>query len=117
MVVIQALMSICDLVHDPERGYEALVLKIPDRLADKLLDPLPPIRENAILVLTTLAGLGDGKEAIVRNSDLLENLLLCLGDEQMTVRLKVAACFEMIARSWMSIEVNPELFTHTICDL
>jgi hypothetical protein len=86
-------------------------------LADKLLDPLPPIRENAILVLTTLAGLGDGKEAIVRNSDLLENLLLCLGDEQMTVRLKVAACFEMIARSWMSTEVNRELFIHTICDL
>lgn len=30
-VVIAALQSICDLCHDPERGYEAVNLKIIDR--------------------------------------------------------------------------------------
>lgn len=31
MVVIRALYSLSDLVHDPEKAFEALRLKIPDR--------------------------------------------------------------------------------------
>lgn len=30
-VVLQAVTSISDLVHDPEKGYEAITLRIPDR--------------------------------------------------------------------------------------
>ncbi|KAJ3659140.1 hypothetical protein Zmor_010845 [Zophobas morio] len=107
-VVIQALLSLCDLIHDPERAYEALQLKIPDRLADKLLDPLPPVRESSVLLLSLFARLADGKEAIVKNKEILENLYLTLGDEQISIRLKSAACIELVSRSWMAADVLVE---------
>ncbi|RZB39707.1 rhabdoid tumor deletion region protein 1, partial [Asbolus verrucosus] len=108
LVVIQALTSICDLVHDPEKAYEAINLKIPDRLTDLLVDPLAPIRERAVLALSILAGSGDGKDAIVKNIILVENLKLCLGDTQPSIRLKTAACTEIIARTWMAADVLVE---------
>ncbi|XP_008191792.1 radial spoke head 14 homolog [Tribolium castaneum] len=105
LVVIQALRSISDLVHDPEKAFEAIRLRIPDRLCDKLLDPLPPVRENAALILAILAELADGKDAILRNDSILENLYLCLGDGQMSVRLKIASCFKNIATLWTTADV------------
>lgn len=71
------------------------------RLADKLLDPLPPIRENSVMLLKILAEYGDGREAIVSNNELLDNIILGLGDEQIEVRYQIAGCFEMISRSWI----------------
>lgn len=73
------------------------------RLCDKLLEPLSPIRESAALALSILAELADGKEAIVQNDSIIENLLLCLGDQQTAVRLKAAACFRNVATSWISL--------------
>lgn len=70
-------------------------------MADLLGDPLTPIRERTALALTILAGLGDGKDAIVQNHTILGNLTVGLGDIEPSVRLKIAACLEMLARSWM----------------
>lgn len=103
-VVSQAINSIMDLVHDPERCYEAICLRIPDRLADILVDDDPAFRERVCMALTTIAGLWDGKNAITRNEVLMTNLATLFQDDEGAVRIKAAACIEMVSRSWMNAD-------------
>ncbi|KAL1509629.1 hypothetical protein ABEB36_004338 [Hypothenemus hampei] len=108
-IVIAALTSLSDIVHYPERCYEAIRLKVTDRLVDLLCHELPPIRERAAFTLKVLAGMAMGKEFIVNNEDLLENLLEKVEDEFVEVRIHVAACLEMIARYWKTADVLVEM--------
>ncbi|KAF2905972.1 hypothetical protein ILUMI_00203 [Ignelater luminosus] len=101
-VVLQAITSISDLVHDPEKGYEAITLRIPDRMADLLAHNNPTIRERACMALTTIAGLSDGRDAIVKNHVSLTNIARLVEDAIDAVRIKAAALLEMISRNWMA---------------
>nr|CAI5858041.1 unnamed protein product [Callosobruchus analis] len=104
-VVIAAIESLCDLVHDPERGYEAINLKIVNRLVDLIAHENAAIREKTCRTLTVLAGLAAGKEAIVENPCLLENIAICVEDPYPEVRIHVAAMLEMIATFWRAADV------------
>ncbi|XP_060531807.1 radial spoke head 14 homolog [Cylas formicarius] len=104
-IVVAAITSICDLVHDPERAYEAIKIKVIDRLVDLIRHEDGAIRERATNTLTGLAGLAAGREAIVGNKLLLANLADIVDDENLGVRIHVAACLEMVARFWMTADV------------
>ncbi|XP_018563702.1 radial spoke head 14 homolog [Anoplophora glabripennis] len=104
-VVIAALQSICDLCHDPEKGYEAVNLKIIDKMVGLALHDNPAIRERTANALQILARLADGKEAIVSNQNLLDNLQICVEDVVSQVRIQIAALLEMIARFWKTADV------------
>lgn len=72
-------------------------------MADLLSQPNPSVREVTCLALTTIAGLSDGKTAIVNNSLILNNLIKLLEDTKAAVRIKAAALLEMLAATWMSM--------------
>nr|CAH7722130.1 unnamed protein product [Callosobruchus chinensis] len=103
--VIAAIESLCDLVHDPERGYEAINLRIVNRLMDLVAHENAAIREKTCKTLTVLAGLAAGKEAIVESPFLLENIAICVEDPYPEVRIHVAAMLEMIATFWRAADV------------
>ncbi|KAJ8944777.1 hypothetical protein NQ318_003645 [Aromia moschata] len=52
------------------------------------------------MALEIIARSADGKEAIVTNDALVDNLINCVEDPLPEVRIKVAALLEMIARFW-----------------
>ncbi|XP_030755597.1 radial spoke head 14 homolog [Sitophilus oryzae] len=107
-VILAALTSICDLIHDPERGYEAIHLGIVERLVDHTTHELPTIRERSTHLLKVLAELAEGKEAIVENPHLLANLIDNIDDEFAEVRVQTAACIEMVAAFWKTADVLVE---------
>lgn len=115
-VVLTALTSLCDLCHDPEKGYEAIRLRIIDRLDDITTRPEPEVRERAFLLLKIIAGLGDGKEAIVTNGKVLERLKQGLLDVVELVRVKVTICLEEIASYWKSTQPTPSFHSPEILD-
>lgn len=97
-----ALASLCDLCHDPEKAYEAIRLKIIDRLDDLTIRAETETRELAFLLLKILAGYADGKEAIVGNKSLLGHLKRAMDDLEQVVKIKMAICVEEIASFWKS---------------
>ncbi|KAF5301439.1 hypothetical protein FQA39_LY02168 [Lamprigera yunnana] len=99
-VVMAAVYSLSDIVHDPEKGYEAIRLRIPDRLSDLLIHENFKIREIVCITLTNIAGLSDGKGVIITNKITLKNMKLLMNDECECVRHKNAGLIEMISRSW-----------------
>lgn len=74
-------------------------------MADLLVDDDPTMRERVCMCLITIAGLADGKEAIVRNDLMLQNIKKLLDDEDPAVKTKVAALLEGISRYWMTADV------------
>nr|XP_023011938.1 radial spoke head 14 homolog isoform X1 [Leptinotarsa decemlineata] len=103
-VVIAAIETICDLVHDPERGYEAVNLKIIDRMVNLMSHESEVIRERTSRTLAVLAELAAGREAIVTNKSLLANIAACAEDTWAEIRIQVAALLEMIARFWKAAD-------------
>ncbi|KAF7281804.1 radial spoke head 14 homolog [Rhynchophorus ferrugineus] len=104
-VVTAALVTLCDLTHDPERAYEAINLKIHERIVNLVTHELSEIRERSAHLLTILAGLAAGKEAIVSNQLLLDNLLDNIDNESPEVRIHIASCLETIAQFWRTADV------------
>ncbi|KAJ8931920.1 hypothetical protein NQ314_015118, partial [Rhamnusium bicolor] len=94
--VLAAIESISDLAHDPERGYEAVNLNIVDRMVDLIVHDVPAIRERTAKALEIIARLAEGKEAIVSNKNLLENITICVEDEFREIRIHVAAIFLLL---------------------
>lgn len=103
-VVLQAVTSLSDLLHDPERVYEAVTLKIPNRLADLLTHQMAEIRERVCITLTTLSGIASGREVIVKCNLLLNNLAKLMDDKEETIRFKVAILLETISRTWFAAD-------------
>lgn len=73
------------------------------RMADLLSHQNPSVREVTCLALTTIAGLSDGKTAIINNRLIVDNLILLLEDTEADVRIKAASLLEMLAATWMSM--------------
>nr|XP_022918801.1 radial spoke head 14 homolog [Onthophagus taurus] len=104
IIVIAALTTFIDLLKNPERGAEAITLRVPDRITDLLNHENPVIRERACMVLAVLAELADGKEAIVRHPKLLYYLALTLDDVENAVRIKAATVVEVVSDFWKAAE-------------
>lgn len=102
-IMIHAINSIMDLVCDPEKGYEAIRLRIPQRMIDLLLSKSEEVRERACMVLTTLAGMADACEMLVKDVKFLENLADVIEDISPVVRIKAATLLEMLTRNWMAV--------------
>lgn len=111
-----------DLVHDPEKGYEAIRLRIPDRcvcgyrikpsqivfvficrMINLLRSNSEVVRESICMGLTVLAGLADGAEMLLKCPTFLENLAAVIEDPFAGVRIKAAALLEMLTKNWMGI--------------
>ncbi|KAI4459361.1 rtdr1 [Holotrichia oblita] len=99
-VVKAAITSFVDVLHDPEKGYQALRIRVPDRMADLLVHDEPDIRERTCMALTIVSGLADGKAAIAQNKTILGNLSCLLNDSEAAVRLKAAECLYMLSEFW-----------------
>lgn len=102
-MVKQAITTICDLVHDPERNYEAIKLHLPARLVPLLEHPDAEVRERTLIALTTIGNLMDGKNAIVKNNEMMKNIKLCMEDEEIPVRLQAFSLLETLSLIWMGI--------------
>lgn len=99
--MVEAINSIMDLAHDPEKGYEAVRLKIPLRMVDLLTSANMEIRERTCMALKVMAGSADACEMMVRNEGFLEALAMAVEDPSISVRVKAAALLEVLSRSWM----------------
>lgn len=66
IVVMQSLNTISDLVHNPERSFEAIRIGIVERLMDLMTHERDFIREKVCMIFYTLAGQEIGRRAIVR---------------------------------------------------
>lgn len=101
-VVIQALHSIMDLVHDPTKGYEAFKLHIPQRMIDLIVSNNEHIRECTLMALGVMTGLADVCNVLVNNTTFLENLAAVIEDIFPAVRMKAAVLMEMLSKQWMA---------------
>lgn len=103
--VIHAINTIMDLVCDPENGYEAIRLRIPQRMIDLLMSKNTEVRERTCMTLIIMAGMADCCEMLVKNVKFLENLATVIEDISPVVRIKAATLLEMLARNWMAAYV------------
>ncbi|GJQ82072.1 hypothetical protein Trydic_g6944 [Trypoxylus dichotomus] len=103
-IVKAAIASFMDLLHDPEKGYQALSIRVPDRMADLLIHKEPDIREKACMALTIICNLANGKTVIAQNKTILKNLSTGLVDREAAVRLKAADCVQNIAEYWVAAD-------------
>ncbi|XP_057658841.1 uncharacterized protein LOC130895517 [Diorhabda carinulata] len=103
-VVIAAIESISELVVDSSRAYEALELRIVERMTHLLVDENPAIRERCARALTILAILADAKKKIVANKILLNNISVCSEDPYEEVRLHVAELLERLSEFWLTAD-------------
>ncbi|GLV35551.1 hypothetical protein CBL_01299 [Carabus blaptoides fortunei] len=101
IVVLQAISSICDLMHDPEKIYEAMRLKFVKRLAG-LLDGHEnvAVQERILIALQTIASHAVGREEMLKHQNLLDKLKVLLNNDSTEIRFKTAAVIENLARSF-----------------
>nr|XP_056715126.1 radial spoke head 14 homolog [Euleptes europaea] len=63
----RALMSLCDMVHDPENAYQAINVGFLDNLKKLLLDEDPTVREKTTEVLYIMATHNVGRYNFIKN--------------------------------------------------
>lgn len=66
ITVMQALRTIDDEVHNPEKTFEAIRLGIVERLIDLMTHEKDFIREKVCMIFYTLAGQEVGRRAIIK---------------------------------------------------
>lgn len=122
-VVKAAITSFVDVLHDPEKGYQALRIRVPDRMADLLVHHEADIRERTCMALTIVSGLADGKAAVVQNKTILGNLARLLNDSEAAVRFKAAECLCSLSEFWpiadelIDFGFVPRLLNHVCEDI
>ncbi|XP_018330417.1 radial spoke head 14 homolog [Agrilus planipennis] len=100
---ICAITTICDLCHDPEKAFDAIRLRIPNRLADLLLNSNEVIRERSLYALIVIANQADGKTAITQNKVILQNLAELIASEANDlVRLKANEVVYVVSEFWVT---------------
>lgn len=111
-----------DLVHDPEKAYEAIKLKIPQRSGiffywlyiivvllkifnNRLISLLEAknkdTREHACMALSVLTEHADGAETLLKSKNFLENLGSVIEDPSVAVRIKAAVLLQILTKTWM----------------
>lgn len=105
VVVVAAIESICDLVHDSERAFEAINVKVIQRLESLIRHPDPVIRERTNRTFAIFARLAAGREVITSNTSILTKIIASIEDEYVEVRMQTAALLEMLARFWKAADI------------
>ncbi|KAK9871004.1 hypothetical protein WA026_009964 [Henosepilachna vigintioctopunctata] len=103
-VVLKSLSTLNDLLRNPEKAYEAIKLKIPERLLTVIPRTGEFIRERCSLTYQILSNYMGGKQAMVDNPKILQLFVELLKDNKIEVRLKIANCLERIASFWMTAD-------------
>ncbi|NXD22890.1 RSP14 protein, partial [Spelaeornis formosus] len=93
----RALMALCDLVHDPEKVYQAMALGFLDSLKTLLVHQDQTVRQKTAEVLSIMALHSIGREGIIR-SGVISALSGLLDDPVDICRKNTHRIFDMLAK-------------------
>ncbi|NXO79058.1 RSP14 protein, partial [Sitta europaea] len=93
----RALMALCDLVHDPEKVYQAIALGFLDSLKTLLVHQDQTVRHKTTEVLSVMALHSIGREGLIR-SGVISALTGLLDDPVDICRKNTHQIFAMLAR-------------------
>ncbi|XP_064248640.1 radial spoke head 14 homolog isoform X1 [Passer domesticus] len=93
----RALMALCDLVHDPEKVYQAIALGFLDSLKTLLVHQDQTVRQKTTEVLSVMALHSIGREGLIR-SGVISALTGLLDDPVDICRKNTHQIFDMLAR-------------------
>ncbi|NWH95332.1 RSP14 protein, partial [Aegithalos caudatus] len=93
----RALMALCDLVHDPEKVYEAIALGFLDSLKTLLVHEDQTVRQKTTEVLSVMVSHSIGREGLIR-SGVISALAGLLDDPVDICRKNTHQIFDMLAK-------------------
>ncbi|KAM6052191.1 PREDICTED: rhabdoid tumor deletion region protein 1 [Chlamydotis macqueenii] len=93
----QALMALCDLVHDPENVYQAIELGFLDNLKTLLLHHDSTVRQKTTEILYIMAMHNVGRQGLLKN-EVLSALAELLDDPVDICRKNTHQIFEIMAK-------------------
>ncbi|XP_054144830.1 radial spoke head 14 homolog [Melozone crissalis] len=93
----RALMALCDLVHDPEKVYQAIALGFLDSLKALLVHEDRTVRQKTTEVLSVMALHSIGREGLIRRG-VISALAGLLDDPVDICRKNTHQVFDMLAR-------------------
>ncbi|CAG2059811.1 unnamed protein product [Timema podura] len=105
LIVSQAINSLADLIHDPEKSFEAIRLHFVPRLVDLMVHKDAFLRKRCAEIMTTLASQAVGREAILKNATMITNMAITVHDDHPEVRLKASQAVEMVARTYQGTDI------------
>ncbi|XP_046677877.1 radial spoke head 14 homolog isoform X1 [Homalodisca vitripennis] len=94
-----AINSLLDMVHDPEKAVEAIRLQVIPRLVRLMVCEDAYVRQRVLMLLEVLAMQPHGKMAIVTHKTIMSNLSDLLSDTDVNVRISAAKTSLALA-SW-----------------
>ncbi|XP_010396409.1 radial spoke head 14 homolog [Corvus cornix cornix] len=93
----QALMALCDLVHDPEKVYQAIALGFFDNLKTLLVHHDQTVRQKTTEVLSIMALHSIGRQGLIQ-SGVISALTGLLDDPVDICRKNIHQIFDMMAK-------------------
>ncbi|NWR51064.1 RSP14 protein, partial [Regulus satrapa] len=93
----RALMALCDLLHDPEKVYQAVALGFLDNLKTLLVHQDQTVRQKTTEALSIMALHSIGREGLIR-SGVISALTGLLDDPVDICRKNTHQIFDMLAR-------------------
>uniref|UniRef100_A0A8C3V8G0 Radial spoke head 14 homolog n=1 Tax=Catharus ustulatus TaxID=91951 RepID=A0A8C3V8G0_CATUS len=93
----RALMALCDLLHDPEKAYEAVALGFLDSLKTLLVHQDQTVRQKTTEALSVMALHSVGREGLIR-SGVISALAGLLDDPVDICRKNTHQVFNMLAK-------------------
>ncbi|XP_044766971.1 uncharacterized protein LOC123322945 [Coccinella septempunctata] len=107
-VVLKTLSTLNDLLKNPEKAYEAIRLRVQDRLISVVPRDEQFVRERCCMSYQLLSKYADGKQAMVANPEIVNLFLHLIKDDKPEVRIKAAHCLERISSFWMTADALVE---------
>ncbi|XP_074100204.1 uncharacterized protein LOC141528185 [Cotesia typhae] len=104
----QKLSKITDMLLDPKKILVAVRLKLVDELGTFLISNDPFIREKTAIAISEIARRPNGRQAIIRNPAILNNLINGLQDVVIDVQVQMARVLEILAHDYFSAKVLVE---------
>uniref|UniRef100_A0A1B6M1I1 Condensin complex subunit 1 C-terminal domain-containing protein n=2 Tax=Graphocephala atropunctata TaxID=36148 RepID=A0A1B6M1I1_9HEMI len=112
-----AINSVLDMVHDPEKAVEAVRLKIIPRLVRLMVSEDAFVRQRVLMILEVLAMQPNGKLAIVNHRTIMSNLSDLLCDSDVNVRSSAAKTTLALASWYLGVdEMIKKQFITSIVD-
>ncbi|XP_044594863.1 uncharacterized protein LOC123272228 [Cotesia glomerata] len=96
------------MLLDPKKILVAVRLKLVDELGTFLISNDPFIREKTAIAISEIARRPNGRQAIIRNPAILNNLINGLQDVVIDVRVQMARVLEILAHDYFSAKVLVE---------
>lgn len=90
------------MLLDPKKILVAVRLKLVDELGTFLISNDPFIREKTAIAISEIARRPNGRQAIIRNPAILNNLINGLQDVVIDVRVQMARVLEILAHDYFS---------------